>query len=147
MLYYSYYNSVCTLGGSSFRILSSGCTCPNYTLVYECTIVSTPGRFTIWTGSAFDCPNSGNAVNLFHSGFGEAHIHRECNNGVIVVWSVGVKNNSYTSQLKITVGSDLIGKDIECIHESLVGSTRIGYSLLNMTTSTHVIDYLIVLCH
>ena len=80
-------------------------------------------------------------MNLLHSEFEGAHIHGECNNGIIVGWSVGVENNSYTSQLNITVGSDLIGKDVECIHDDLRGkSTRIGYSLLNMTTSMYVLD-------
>ena len=108
------------------------CVCPGYDISFECTVFG--GGFTVWRGSAFNCPLSLNEILLSHSNFEDGTI-RTCNNGAITGRSVGVMNNFYTSRLVISFTRELDGMTIECIHED--GSTTamvIGSSMLSTTT-------------
>lgn len=95
---------------------TNGCVCPGDILTYNCTVHGSPGGFTVWTGTAFDCP--GNEIvlrhNLYLSTFGT------CNSGGIVARGIGVEGNKYTSQLHINVTSDFSGKTstVECIYDN-----------------------------
>ena len=92
------------------------------------------GGFTVWRGSAFNCPLSLNEILLSHSNFEDGTI-RTCNNGAIAGRSVREMDNFYTSQLVVSLTRVLDGMTIECIHED--GSTTamvIGSSTLSTTT-------------
>ena len=108
-----------------FRQLSGGstCICPDSSLseTYECTVMG--GLGTIWTGSIISklCEDNGGEILLLHSRF-ESDIYLNqsitCGNGTvsIVGQKVGVENNSYTSQITVTVSSDILGDNIVCAH-------------------------------
>ena len=92
-----------------------------------------PADTTIWNGSVFDC--SGNDIALIHSRFGSnpgEEAAGECNNGSIYARGVSVHGNCYTSQLNINVTSDMIGKTISCVHDTLSGVIVVG--TLTVTT-------------
>ena len=105
----------------------NGCSCPGYTLTFECTVVGS--GTTVWLGSAFDCVYSSNEIGLSHGRFAIS-IRRTCNNGAIVRQSLGVENNSYTSQLNVTVSRDLIGKSVTCVHDNGTYVYAIGSSII-----------------
>ena len=119
----------------SFRELASDCSCPNYTLSYECTVVGVPGGITIWKGTAFDCP-SRPYISLIHRMFPNESsnyqtVFQSCNSGAIKVWSVGVRNNTYISRLNVTLNVDIFGRSIGCSHDNGKGkSTKVGSSLI-----------------
>ena len=112
------------------------CVCSGYDVTFECTVFG--GGFTVWRGSAFNCPLSLNEILLSHSNFEDGTV-RTCNNGAIAGHSVRVMDNFYTSQLVISFTSGLDGTTIECTHED--GSTAamvIGSSMLLTTTGFFV---------
>ena len=90
---------------------------------------------TVWSGSAFDC--SGGEITLLHSFYAErtvSHAYGECNNGSIVAQSLRVENMCYISQLNITVGTDMIGKSIECNYDDGNTETSQLVGALNINT-------------
>ena len=87
-----------------------GCICPGDTLVYKCTVLR--GLATIWTGSAFNCSHSANELYLLENSIN----YNPCNNGVIVANVIDREERSYTSQLIVTVTSDIVGETVECHH-------------------------------
>ena len=102
----------------SFQSLSGDCACPGYTQIYECTVMGIGN--TVWRGSGFDCQNTNNEITLLSSRFAsEGGTNGTCNDGTIVASSLKVENNSYTSQLNVTVTCELIERMliVECIHE------------------------------
>ena len=120
-------------------ILRSNCICPGYTVTFaECTVVGRPVGATVWKGTAFDhCAND--ELNLLHLRFGTDDSEvQECNNGSIIGRGLRVEEGCYTSELTITVSSDMIGKSIQCIHydvnrEISVGTLTINYSIGKVT--------------
>ena len=99
--------------------LTSGCVCPGDTLTYECTVEGS--GFTIWTGTALDCPYH---IALRHSQFSSTYgAFATCNNGAIVARSLSVEGNNYTSQLNVTLNSNTAGKTIMCFSDDGVRST------------------------
>ena len=94
---------------------SHGCVCPGDHLTFECSVQG--GVATVWEGSAFDCgvDASSSFIRLRHSGFSMLEPARgECNNGLIVARSVGVLNDTFSSQLDVNVTADMNNKTIEC---------------------------------
>ena len=105
----------------------SSCICLNGDISYTC-VVNGPG-FTIWRGSAFECSAQLNRILLRHASF-ESGTMGLCNDGAIVGRSLAVSDGVYTSQLTVSVTSNLIGRIIECSY-SLTGAT---VSPINSTT-------------
>ena len=106
--------------------------CPGDVLSFKCTAHG--GTGTIWQGSIFDCTDRAmpNEIILLHGNHSTFVQQRKiCNNGTIVVQGIYAINNSFTSQLNITVSIDMFGKTIECIQargsEISVGSYVINY--------------------
>ena len=113
--------------------IDSNCTCEGYQKVYECRITGSDG-ITVWRGTAFDCPSSGNEIVLFQGSFGT----QVCNNGAISGRIIRVENNSYISQLSVSVSAEMIGSNIGC-HDS-AGTQNvnlIGSSSLTLTTGVY----------
>ena len=107
--------------------------CPGDLLTYECNATggSNIGA-TIWTGTAFNCPSSGNEIILLHVHINRTYMYT-CNNGAIVARSLSVEGNNYTSQLNVTITPDTAGKTIKCVHDDgLTG--RFLFSLALPTT-------------
>ena len=92
--------------------LINECVDPGDILIYECTV--TGELFTVWIGSAFDCPNSNNEIVLRPTHFLHNGTSVSCNNGTIVARSLSVEGNNYTSQLNVTVTPGIAGKTIKC---------------------------------
>ena len=86
---------------------------------------------TVWQGSAFDCRNSHNEMSLLHSRFNlPGGTNGTCNDGAIVGQSLRVKNNFYTSQLKVKFSPRLIGKTVECHYDNGTVATSIGSAII-----------------
>ena len=97
-------------------ISPSGYACPGDTLTYTCTIAG-PGN-TIWSGTAFDCSSKSDEIILRHSQFGIGTFGN-CNDGAITAQSLGVVDSScYSSQLNVTVSSDMNNQNIQCAYSS-----------------------------
>ena len=88
---------------------TDSCVCPGDLLIYRCTAVSY--GLTIWTGSALNCPIVNNEIILRH---GLPHYARSCNNGDIVAGGIEAEGNNFTSQLNITVTSNVVGGTVSC---------------------------------
>lgn len=68
----------------------------------------------MWSGSIFNCQTE---LILFHSLFNTSEGAKcECNNGAIVGQSLGLQNESYTSQLNVTLSENMIGGTVQCSH-------------------------------
>ena len=126
-------------------VISSGeliklteCACPGDSITYNCVIIGS--GYTIWQGSAFNCsePSQRNQIVLQHSQFRDYDnsVFGMCNNGAIVGHSLAKNDteNTYISQLTITITSYLIGSTIECVHRTLDGiETTINSSKIAIT--------------
>ena len=130
--------------GAAEFIRISNCTCPGDILIYDCNVLGS--GFTIWRGSAFNCPNveGDSSIRLRHSTFVSGTMG-PCNDGAIVGRSLGISINNlnnpvYISQLTInlTAASNIVGQTVECIYrdpsgvETTIGSTTIdiaGYGI------------------
>ena len=101
--------------------LSGQCVCPGIDLTCECTIKdeNTIGAATVWTGTAFDCPETENEITLPHipSRF-TSTTSLGCNDGAIRGRGIRIEENRYISQVNINVDSYMDGKTVECYHES-----------------------------
>ena len=119
------------------------CTCPGDIVTYNCNV--TGGGFTIWRGSAFDCPTVESMILLRHSRFEESSgTMGQCNSGAIRGQSIGTGINSlgstvYTSQLMInlTAFPSVISQTIECIYRNPSGiqDTPVDTTVLEITGS------------
>ena len=102
---------------------------PGDVLMFSCTI--TGGGITIWAGTAFNCPSTANEIILHHSlgtSFGG------CNGGAITAGNLGVVgHNCYSSQLNVTLSSDMNDKTIACTHNSGSTVTLIGVETLSLS--------------
>ena len=114
----------------------SNCTCPGHVSTYECTTVG--GTATVWQGSAFECPSSQDIIYLSHS---LSNITRTCNYEAIKGQIIRDKDDCHTSQLNVTVSSDMMGKSIKCIHDNGTAQTLIGNVSLILTTGILLIYY------
>ena len=111
------------------------CACPAEVLTYSCNIA---GRgTTLWTGSAFDCPDTLNEIRLRHSTFSSEGTSGTCNNEAMRARSTGLTNgNCYSSELSVTVSTGFNGRTIECIYNSGTAETTIGTSILTVSGKT-----------
>ena len=90
---------------------------------------------TIWRGTALECSEAGNEIVLFQSTTAQG----ECNNGAIVGRVIRAENNSYTSQLTVTVNTEMIGRNISCIHDNGVSANVVGSSVLDIAIGTDAV--------
>ena len=113
------------------------CICPEDVIVFVCSVSG--GVATIWRGSIFNCPNSGNQILLRHRNF-ENGASGTCNNGEIVAYSSEVVSNIYySSQLNVTVTPEMHNGTVECIQpEEGFTETSAGTCTLILATGTYV---------
>ena len=80
-------------------------------------------------GTAFDCVNTD--ITLLHSAYKSEHgAFGVCNDGTIVAQSLGVEDSYYTSQLNVTVTSNMIGKTIMCVNVQNLTSQVVQFSTI-----------------
>ena len=122
---------------NSRLILLNDCTCSmaGHTLTYECVVVG--GGTTVWQGSALNCLSDTRFL-LRHSQFDSGITDKECNNGSIVARSVRVVDDSYISQLNVTVRPEMNNKTVECLYDDGTMTALIGISTVTITTGTVV---------
>ena len=105
---------------STYRVIS----CPGDVLTTECAIMGVGA--TVWQGTAFQCVSRSNEIILRHSQLGGSHnCIRTCNNGAIASQALGIVNNSYVSQLNVTVSPELNNTTVECWHSHNLTDTVI----------------------
>ena len=122
------------MGFGEFRRIES-CICAGSIVTYKCT-ADGPG-FTIWRGSAFNCPAVNSEIFLRHSLYDtQSGSFGRCNNGAIVGSSLPSSGGAnYTSQLivNLTAASAVIGRTIECIYRNPEGvETLIDLDTINI---------------
>ena len=107
-------------------------------MLYECTVSGGEGDAAlgiVWRGGAFNCKQSKNEIILLYNS--PQNVSKSCNDGDIIGRSVIVENTSnvngsnYTSQLHVSLTSDLVNSRIECIRDNGNEEARIGS--LNVT--------------
>lgn len=105
------------------------CICPEQKFTYNCTVV---GRnLTIWSGTVF-MPGCEEII-LHHNQYEDHPEYRSCNDGAIVGQSIEVLNNSYRSNLTISVTSRLEGRTVICSAADKSNITIIGSTTLLIT--------------
>ena len=88
----------------------SNCTCEGYDQVYECRV--TGSGVIVWRGSAFNCPATSNEITFFN-----IETTLTCNSGAIVGCAIRAENDTYISQLTVSVSPEMIGMSISCFHD------------------------------
>ena len=114
-------------------------------VIYECTVSGGEGDAAtfVWRGGAFHCKHSSNENEIIlisnHQSSPE-NASKSCNNGDIIGRSVTVKNTSYginyTSQLYVSLTSDLVNSWIECVYDSGFNESLVGS--LNITAGIYI---------
>ena len=105
---------------------------------------------TIFRGCSFkfiNCTGNIDRLALPHSQFNRPQgTKRSCNNGAIIARSLHGGNGTYTSQLSITVTSELIGDVIECVHDTGIAIEDVGIAIINATGTNLVLNHIISPC-
>ena len=128
--------------GSGTLTSTNDCPCPGENLAYNCSV--TGSGFTIWRGSAFNCPNvdGESRIRLRHSSFGASGgTTGVCNDGAIIGRSIQISRDSlgnlvYTSQLvvNVTASPNVIGQTVECVYLNPNGENiPIGSTIIEVT--------------
>ena len=95
------------------KIIGLGCIPEGSNISYQCTVVDTSSiGSTVWSGSAFQCPDSSDQINLLHSQFSEVGGLPSC--GTLQTTSLRVNGSNYVSQLSLTATTELNGTTISC---------------------------------
>ena len=106
--------------------------CPGDVLTTKCTIMGDGA--TVWQGTAFQCSSSSNIILLLHSRFTGSHYPTaSCNNGAIVARRLGIVNNSYISQLNVTVSPELNNTTVECWYDNYMYTAEIFIRSIQIT--------------
>ena len=114
---------------------SHECACSGTILTFNCTTVGF--GTTLWKGTAFKCPNKGNQILLLNSLFssGDTGSSGRCGDN-IVARGVKVDDNCHTSQLNITVLSEVLNQtSVECMYSSNQGSKTVGRVVITVILS------------
>ena len=126
-------HTVAGVGSGQLMKSTSDCTCLGDIVTYNCNI--TGSGYTIWRGSAFNCPTVNSRILLRrHSLFGTSSgTMGLCNDGAIMGRSTGITRSSsnppiYMSQLivNLATSSSVIGQDIqtECVYRNTANVER-----------------------
>ena len=83
---------------------------------FKCQVTGGMGTSTVWTGTAFKCASTRNAIVFLYNRLDS--VNKTCNDGGIVGKITEVHGNNYTSQVMIILSPFLIGKTVECRHDN-----------------------------
>ena len=118
-------------------------------ILYNCSVIGEGS--TVWTGSAFDCPDINNSIILRHSEFltGNATAQETCNNGSIAGRGVSVDGDCFTSQLYFSVTSDFVGENhnVICIYENGSCELIIGNATIILLGTRMILLPLLLACY
>ena len=118
------------LSTAEFKLLSP-CTCLGDVITYQCTIQGSGA--TIWKGSAFECLTQN--IQLRHSRFNassDTRITGEC--GSLLAYEVASENNTFTSQLNVTITEEVVGQTVQCVYDDGGTEVIIGSDNLTLTS-------------
>ena len=111
--------------------MTNDCACHGNNLIFECTVVGVAGGTTEWKGDAIhSC--SVPVIFLRHRDFITGTTQPiVCNGGEIVIRSLRVESDCYTSQMNISFSNTLINRTVVCAYGNGsyavdVGSVSIG---------------------
>ena len=108
--------------------------CPGDVVTIECAVMG--GGITVWQGTTIQC-NNRDYIPLRHSQFKQSERFRGvCNNGDIIVQALGVVNNTYISQLNVTVSPDWSNTTVECWHDYSLTETVVIKSIQIIVLAT-----------
>ena len=97
------------------RTTGQGCIPDGRNISYQCTVNDTSFiGSTIWRGTAFECPGSGDHINLLHSQFNQSEMTGLPLCGTLRTTSLKVNGSIYVSQLSLTATTELNGTTISC---------------------------------
>ena len=105
--------------------MTNDCACPGNNLIFECTVVGVAGGSTQWRGDAIrQCTVP---VFLRHRDFIEGTTQPTvCNSGEIVIRTLRVESNCYTSQMNISFSNALINSTVACAYDNGTRAVVIG---------------------
>ena len=90
---------------------------------------------TVWTGTAFDCPETENQLTFVHIRDRFTDTYKGCNGGAIRGRGLRIEENGYTSQVNIRVDRCMDGRSVECFqYESDMGLMLIGNFSITITS-------------
>ena len=95
---------------------------------------------TIWKGTAFNCPDSGNEITLLHSFYASGAALGSCGDGVIRINGSGfqnVTNEQYFSQVHLNASSNVNGASIECAYYDTENTSIVGTSVVKIVTGIY----------
>ena len=128
------YTSLISANNSLNCDYHGNCLCPDDVLAFVCSV--SIGVATVWTGSFFNCPNFGNQIVLRHSRF-ESGVSGACNDGEVIAYSIEATNDSYTSQVNVTVSPEMQNGTVECIQDGPgTNVTSVGTCPFKLTLAT-----------
>ena len=74
----------------------------------------------MWSGDAIYCNDTEDEIVFLHSRFLKNGNHNKvCSDGAVRGQSLSVMYDKYTSQLNVNLTSELLGKNIVCIHNTI----------------------------
>ena len=115
------------------------CICPGFNLTYECTTaMSDAGGATVWTGTAFDCPETEDQLTFVHIRDRFNDTYRGCSGGAISGRGLRVEESGYTSQVNITVDDYMDGRSVECFYVNDMGKTLLANYSIMVTSGIHI---------
>ena len=100
---------------------------------------------TVWTGTAFNCPDAGDEMIFLHSMSRFINTSRGCNGGAITGRGIRIEEDTYTSQVNITIDSYMDGKSVACVYERESSRTVVNNSSIAITSGTTTSPYYIIL--
>ena len=104
--------------------------------MFQCT-VSGPG-LTLWKGTYFDtCPNGRITIrhSQFNGGLETVVGNQTCGTGGSVFWrAIKLMNDSFISELTISVSDDVEGHTVECAHSDGTNVLSVGTIQLVLTS-------------
>ena len=106
--------------------LTNDCACPGNNLIFECTVVGADGGTTQWTGDAIhSC--SVPVIFLRHRDFITGTTQSMvCNGGEIIIRSLRVESDCYTSQMDISFSNTLINRTVICAYDNGTHAVDVG---------------------
>ena len=99
-------------------------------LIFECSTAGSISGATVFQGDLLDCNDPSNEIALIHNRFSNtsAATNGTCNNGRVHGYSLPINDSEscYTSQLRVMVSPDMIGKNIICAYDNGTIANEIG---------------------
>ena len=114
--------------------LTNDCACPGNNLIFECTVVGIAGGSTQWKGDTIHSCSESVPVFLRHRDFIAGTTQPiVCNGGEIVIRSLRVESDCYTSQMNISFSNALINRTVVCAYDDGTRAVEVGSMSIGAT--------------